>query len=203
MHLWEADAWATTIRERAGVDADEVVKPSELARGLGVELYQARGLRLPGDAALAFWGGKPRIALRSGLSVERARFAVFHELAEYALAGHVDATIEDACNAIAAALAMPRRAFLRAIRDLGEDPHALAHAFRVTPTAAALRLGETTQIPLAALTPSWMWIRGRAITWPPEPEIRRIARGGRPGIRKLGLEPRRVALIVEELDEAI
>lgn len=203
MDLGEGDAWANWIRDLARIDRDELVRPSELAQRLGLEVYQSKGLKLRRDAELAAWGGKRYIALRSGVAVERARFAIFHELAEYALRNQIEGDIEQACNAIAGALAMPRRPFLAAIRDVGDDPNALAPVFKVTPTAAALRLGETTQVPLAALTPSWLWIRGRAIVWPHEAELRRIARVGRPGLRRVALEPRRVALIVEDLDEAV
>lgn len=203
MDLGEADAWATCIRERAGVDADAVVRPSDLANRFGLEVYQGKGLKLRRDGELAAWGGRRYIAIRAGITVERARFAVLHEIAEEALRGQIDDDIERACNAIAGALAMPRRTFLCALREVGEDPHALAALFKVTPTAAALRIGETTQMPLAALTPSWLWIRGRPIVWPPETELRRIARVGRPGLRRIALEPRRIAIIVDGVDEAI
>lgn len=202
MDVWEADAWADEIFSRAGVDQEREFRPSDVAKGLGLTVYQGRGLKLPGHAALASWNGQRYIALRDGLSVEKARFAVLHELAEFVLAGAHDESIEDACNAIAAALAMPHRRFSAAVQELGDAPAELAGMFHVTPTAAALRIGEVTRVPLVALTPSWHWVRGREWGWPGETELRRIAKAGHPAIKKISLEPRRVALVVDRFEAA-
>lgn len=202
MNIAEADEWAAEIRDRAGVDRDAIVKASVLARGLGLEIYQSRGLNLPGGAAISSWGGKRYIALADGLSVVRARELVLHECAEDTLRGTRDERVEHACNAIAAALAMPRVAFARAVRSEGESPERLAELFQVTQTSAALRIGEVTDHPLVALSRTFVWVRGREWTWPDESELRRIVRSGRPGVRVVRLEPRRAALFAEDLEAA-
>lgn len=202
MNIAEADEWAAEIRDRAGVDRNAIVKAGALARALGLEIYQSKGLKLPGGAALSKWNNQQYIALADGLSVVEARFLVFHEIVEFVLYGSTDEQIESACNAIAAALSMPRGAFAQAVRELGEDPHGLAERFQVTATAAALRIGEVTDHPLVALSRTFVWVRGREWTWPEEPELRRIARAGRPGVRVVRLEPRRAALFAEDLEAA-
>lgn len=202
MNIAEADEWAAEIRDRAGVDRDVMVKAGALARALGLEIYQSKGLKLQGGAALSFWGGQRYIALAAGLPPVRARELVLHEIAEFILDDRHDEDIECACNAIAAALAMPRGGFARATRSEGEDPHRLAEIFQVTPTSAALRIGEVTHHPLVALSRSFVWVRGREWCWPDEPELRRIMRNGRPGVRVVPLEPRRAALFAEDFDEA-
>jgi Zn-dependent peptidase ImmA (M78 family) len=202
MNIAEADEWAAEIRDRAGVERDAIVGAGALARALGLEIYQSKGLKLPGGAALSTWNGKRYIALASGLDRVRARFLVLHEIAEYVFREKHDERIEHACNAVAAALAMPRGAFARAVRSEGEEPERLAEIFAVTQTAAALRIGEVTDHPLVALSKSFVWVRGREWTWPDEPELRRIMRSGRPGVRVVRLEPRRAALFAEDLDEA-
>jgi|GEM_PF-996482 len=200
--VWESDAWALDIRQRANVDADEIVRPSELARRvpglLGV--VQAKGLRLVEDGELQRVPGGWRIVVRAGIPVARARFAVLHEIAEFAMGDEIDERIDDACNAVAASLAMPRRTFERALKTCGPEPHRLAEIFLVSSTAAALRIGEVTRMPVAAMSPRRVWTRGHEIAWPSEGELHLMARAGRPGLRSIMLERRRVGFFVDDPD---
>ena len=205
LDLWDADAAQREAFEAAGLDPNEqcgarilVERTPDLSG-----IYTAKGLNLPGDGALFKMHGEFWVALRAGISTVRKRFAAFHEVAEFRHRHIVHPQIEQFCNAVAGAMAMPRVAFLRAMRQLGDNPHVLAEEFTVTPTAAALRIGEVTQLPLAVLTPSYMWIRGREWSWPDEARIRTEARRRvmRPGLRKIQLEPRRLALAAEDAFE--
>ena len=218
MDVWESDAWALDIRRRANVDPDEVVRPSELARRLPglAGVVQAKGLRLVKDGELQRGPEGWRIVVRAGIPLVRARFAVLHEIAEFAIGDAVDEHIDHACNAVAASLAMPRRPFGRALRAHGGDPHRLGEIFVVSSIAAALRIGEVTRIPVAVVTPRRVWTRGPEIAWPSGDELQRIARAGRPGpvqvarghvrstvlqaLRAVPLEPRCVGFFVDDLD---
>ena len=202
---WDADGWQRAIFLDAGLDPDTKQSARVVAEGTPglFGIYTGKGLKLPGDAALFRSGNDRYIALRSGISLERKRFAAFHEIAEYRLRDVIHPDIERCCNAIAGACAMPRAAFWSALRALSDDPHALANEFTVTPTAAALRIGEVTQLPLVVVTRSYMWIRGREFCWPDEAGIRIEARRRvvRPGLRKIQLEDRRIALAADGTEE--
>src|SRR5690606_30327780 len=103
--------------------------------------------------ALAVVEGERRIYVRRGLSAARQRFAVAHELAHWALGLLSGSEAEARCDALAACLVAPRRAFQRALRDTdcyGE----LAELFGSTESCVALRLGEVTGEPVALVTPS-------------------------------------------------
>lgn len=206
MDLWDVDAWQREIYERAGFDPDEAASPIRIAKGSlgpdGVRVVPHSAL--PNDAKLAMVNGRRFIFLRKGLPRERLLYAIAHELAELVLHGQVDERIEDACNAIAGAVLAPRRAFFKRLREVGRDFEQLALPFGMTQTASALRLGETTDEPLVAVSPVIVRVRGRDFGWPSEPEIRRIARGPeRPGVRKVPLtdDRRRVVLIGEEIED--
>lgn len=206
MDIWETDAWAAHVYGLAGFDGSEPVSPVKLGKAiLGPEsLRIVPHAALPGDAKLAVVNGVTFIFARKGLTRERLLFGVAHELAELVLRGHIDPTIEDACNAIAGAILAPRKAFASVLRAVGEDFTQLALPFHLTETGAALRLGEITDRPLVAISPQLVRVRGRDWSWPPEEEIRRIARGpSRPGVRKVQLtdDRRRVVLLGEEIED--
>jgi len=178
-------------------DTSEAPRVLALARrvlgGAGTVLtVHARAL--PGDAALATVNGERRIYLRSGLSPLRQRWAVAHELGHLAL--ELDSSTrenEDACDAFAAALLLPRRAFQVALRETGVSYTKLAQWFVTTESCAALRLGEVTDVPLALVAPSRTRVRGAEFGWPLELRAGRI-----PGVRRATLrdDRRRVALRV-------
>lgn len=198
MDVWESDAWAKEILHLARMPDDTFIRASDLAEALPgmCGVYQSKGLRLAGDAALARWNGSWYVAVRSGISMERGRFAVFHECAEYvfAIRGVHHPEKESACNAIAASLAMPRMPFLQSLKTYGENIEAVARCWKVTETSAALRIGEVTGRPLAAISPAQIRYRGDEFIWPIEKVLRS---GTHPGLKKISLEPRRFALVAK------
>lgn len=124
------------------------------------------------------------------------RFVALHEFAHWALGG--DASERD-CDSLAAALLLPREAFLRALSERGVALPQLARAFGATETCVALRLGETTDQALALITPATVRVRGEGYSWPAESTIRALAAHPKPGLRKTQLrdDSRRVALLVK------
>ncbi len=183
LSLWDVDVWQTEIYRRAGADPDEPLAPTALARALlgrdGVRVVPNG--QIPRDAYLARVYDRWFICVRKGLSRERIRFAVAHELAEHALRGQVAEDIEQACNAIAAAVLAPRRAFTRRMNEVGQDWEQLALPFGMTQTAAALRAGEAHDMPLAVVS-KIVRVRGpEAFVWPAEETVRRWARMPPPG----------------------
>jgi len=192
---------AAAILRAAGHDEGDVPLVRALAEALlgpgAVVRVPGHALRVP--ASIAIVQGRPRIYLRAGSDPVRERFLIAHELAEWALErdGYREPDIEDAADAIGAALVAPRRAFAAALRDLGERYDALAATFLATESLVALRVGETQHEPRALVTPQRVRARGpESWAWPDEHEIRRAARTGRPGLRRTKLtdDPRRVVL---------
>ena len=201
--VWQTDAVAATLRERAGVDPDEPILVTRLAEQLGIRVRVVPHANLSGDARLEPAGDGWRIIVRKGLSRERARFAVAHELAEWALRDEIDERIEDACNVIAAAILAPRRAFLRRSREVGKLAFdELASPFGISQTTAALRSAEVSIFPLAIDCPGALHLRGPDDwVWGTSTQIRGWARGTpRPGLQKVRItdEPRHMALVEED-----
>lgn len=205
--LWDADAMQVELYERAGLDPNEPAQMLALARGLGLGVLMMMHPPFVGDGMLQERDGRYTVLLRSKVSRERKRFALAHEIAEWALRGVVDEQIEDACNAVAAALLAPRRAFLAQANDVGETNwEQLALPFGMTQTAAALRAGEVLGMTLAVVRPGLVRVRGsESWVWPEEGRIRAWATGDAgPGLRKAPItdSPRRMALVADE-DEAL
>ena len=112
---------------------------------------------------------------------------LFHEGAHawFRREGRSGADTEAVCNAVAAALVTPSRAFASVVRDVGEDLPELARRFVTTESVVALRLGEVLYEPVALVTPHSVHARGpEDWAWPDEATVRRVARNGRPGIRR-------------------
>lgn len=171
-------------RRVLGLDAIRVVDPASL----------------PGDAGLAFVFGRWIVRVRNGLPPQRLRFAVAHELAEFALKKlrYQPRRVEAAADALAAAMLAPAPGYRRAIATLGDDWAALGMAYEATDSLAALRWSEVTGTPLALITRVSVRVRGELLRpWPPPYELRRLARTGGPGIarRTLTDDPRRVVLL--------
>lgn len=204
MELWDADGWASSIYERAGLDPDEPVAPSRLARAI----LGADAVRIVPHGSFAQDGYLARvherwiICVRKGLSRERLRFVIAHELAEYTLRDVIDERVEDACNAVAAALLAPRRPFLSRVRAVGHDWAQLALPFGMTETSAALRAGEAEGLPLAVVAKIVRTRGPDEFVWPAESTLRAWARRPPPGLAKATLrdDPKRVVLLAEQLD---
>lgn len=190
MDLADLEGEAEWIYRRGGFEPDEPARAIELATAVlgpgSVVSVHARSL--PGDACLATVYGQRRIYLRRGLSPKRARWAIAHELGHHILG--LDSSSrenEDACDALAACLLAPRRAFQSALRETTLFAE-LAEWFLVSESCAALRLGEVTGVPLALLTPKRVRVRGAEFAWPVEPELRGLVRKSRtPEVRVMRL----------------
>lgn len=151
-------------------------------------IIRLRGL-VGADAAFTLVNGSPKIAIRRGLSPERERWALLHELAEWHLAklGYEEEDVEDAAEAIAAALVAPREAYRDALAVHGRRFRHLAREFLTTQTAVALRLGEVTGTPVVVIAPARVRVRGDEWAWPVD--VSSLAKA-----RRLPQEVKRVSL---------
>lgn len=173
----DAEEIAQWVRAKAKVDSDQILSPRALAKRAGVRVQVAPRTGLWGDATFTMVRGRPTIWLAPKLPIERATFAVCHELAEWALRSRRDPTIEQLADAAAAAILAPRNLFREALAHVGDDLPALAHVFQTTETCMGLRIGEVTAEPVALVSPKLVRVRGDEWGWPPAEEIRRLSRG--------------------------
>lgn len=187
---------AETLYREAGYGSCEqaplVTFATRLLGPRAVRLVPANAL--PGNGALARVGDQWRVYLRRDAPRTARRFVLLHELAHWAL-GKGGSELD--CDALAAALLVPRPAFLKALAHTRELP-ALARSFGTTESCVALRVGETTGRPLALVTPESVRLRGEPHSWPTDRELRTLAISPKPGLRKATLrdDAQRVALIV-------
>jgi len=195
MMAGDIERTAELLYRAAGCDVASPAPPGLLIERLlgprAVRLVPERAL--PAEAAIVRVGQAWKIFVCATLRPEQRRFVALHELAHWAIGLRA---AESDCDALAAALLVPRGAFLRAVRAKGGRIATLAATFKTTHSFAALRLGETTHRPVALVTAESIRTRGAAYTWPSGAQLLRAARGDLPGIRKIGLpdDPGRVAL---------
>lgn len=172
----DAEGTARWIYDLAEADMTSPGNPVTLAKAVGVEVLPAPRRGLWGDATLTKVGGRPVIWTAPRVPAVRLRFAVAHELAEWAMRARGNDDIEDLCNATAAAVLVPAGVFREALAAFGADLPALSRVFKVTETCAALRIGETTAEPIALVSPQLVRVRGDEWGWPSADEIRRLSR---------------------------
>lgn len=184
----EADA----AYRAAGLDPDEAVSPIWLAKRL---LGERNVVGVPAlmhqlGGCLALVNGAPRIFYRNRLPTELRDFVVGHELGHALLRDRAGegVELERACDAFAAAIIAPRRAYLAALRVCGAQYPKLARAFATSESLVALRFGEVTGAPLALVAPRSVRVRGAEYSWPSEPAIRELAARPKPGLRKAQLK---------------
>lgn len=117
------------------------------------------------------------VLLRPGLARARARWLIGHELSEreMLLEGYCRGDIERRADAMGAAIAVPRAAFIAAVRS-GAKVYALADRFKTTQSLALLRIGETTRRPVALLRHGGTIARGAPWRWD---SMSRLVRGAR------------------------
>lgn len=143
------------------------------------KLFGTRPLVRPGlvrEACMGILDGEVRIYSRSGLSLERRRFAVAHEISHGRSRTHHNkggAAVEARADLLAACLLAPRPAFLKMVKKCGHSIYDLAHAFSTTQATAMLRLGEVVGRPVRLLGPRER-IRGEAFVWP---DVKKALRG--------------------------
>lgn len=205
MDASEVEALAVEFYCRLKLDPARPVDTFRLARLLlGPDAIE-RGTSIVGAHAKVFTlRGTKRIAVNRKLSIEYAQFAVGHELGHVVLdeLGYRDDDLEQACDTFGAAVMAPIPAVRAMLRAFGRDHEAIAEEVCSTQTWAALRVAECLGIPRAVLTPARVYARGpEAFVWGSERELRQLARGERPGVRKVRLtdDPRRVVIDAEDV----
>lgn len=204
MQLADCEGLAARIYQEARAEPDDPPGPVALAQrwlGRAALVRVPRGV-LPGAAASRLVHGQRRIMVRQGLAPGCLTWAVAHELAELALLeeGYFGRDIEQLADTIAACLIAPRAAVRQIAAGLEPEEQmvALAEAFRVTDTCAALRIGEVFGTPIVVVA-SKVRARGDAFGWPAEHELRRLGRAKAlpVGVRRLRCrDDRRRAVLV-------
>lgn len=169
--------WAASeLFQEAGADPASAVGAIEIAQGvLGADCFRYLPVSsLAGGAALCRVRNRWFIYIAKTLTGHRLNHAVGHELGHLFCArlGHHPADEEQLADRIGGALCAPRAAFLAAHREHGIALKPLAKCFTVSLAGAALRLGETTSIPVALADSAQVRIRGNDWDWPEEEHLR-------------------------------
>lgn len=163
---------ADALLRSAGLETDEAPDLRRLCVALTGSAPEEARIRH--ESELAPVNGTWRVFVRRGLLRGRARWLVGHELAElwHRRAGYQGGDVEARCDAMGAALAVPRGAYLRALRVVGDDLRKLARALDTTESVVALRDGEARGRPVALLRPGGTIVRGVEYGWPRDLERR-------------------------------
>lgn len=191
--MTDPEAEALALYARLNLDPHEPPGVGRVAVALlgarCIERVDARVLR-GADAETCMVHGTWRIFVRRGLATDRLAHVVGHELGHIVLGatGETGDELERLCDAIGAAIVAPRPAFRAAIRDEDGDVHRLAERYRITPSCSTMRIGECTGEPVALVTPGLVRVRGpEEFVWGDEGTLRRLARTGAPGLRRVQL----------------
>jgi hypothetical protein len=143
--------------------------PSVAAAVLGESCLQFLPAdELPCRSLILHDGPRWIIHVRKSLSATQLNHAVAHELGEWFLRcrGYSEPDIESLSNSVAAAICVPRVAFLAAHRQRGEDLSGLSHQFRVSESLMVLRIAECLGFPTALITEKVVLTRGEPREWP-------------------------------------
>jgi hypothetical protein len=202
----DLEGLAITLYKRFQHDPSEPVSPVKLARDwLGSDAI-GRGHVIGGMGSSGRANGKWKILVRPSLPLPELAFTIGHELGHILLAeegwnGDRDEE-EQAADHIAGALLAPQPAMRGLYRAYGLDLAAIADTVHASQTWAALRIGEANGMPIAAISPALIRVRGPEFVWPPPPELRRLGKAKklRPGLAKAKITdaPGRVALVGDE-----
>lgn len=187
---------ARQVYQLAGVAEDRAVCPVELARRILGEDAVIIARQLSSEGYLLPIAGRWRIVVRAGLSKRRLAHVVGHELGHWICRAEGVPDDEEQCDAIGAAIVAPAPAFASALARRPAKLRDLAWLFSTSESLVALRYAEVTRKPLALVTPERVRLRGHH-DWPPENELRALARsGGGEGLRAVRLrdDPRRIVL---------
>lgn len=187
---------ASEVYLAAGASAQRPEQPVDLA----TRILGSKGLafvpRLASEGYFLPTVGRGLIVVRRGLTRRRLAHVIGHELGHWICQREGVEDREDLCDAIGAAIIAPRASFLARLRRIGPRMRELAWAYQTTQSLAALRYAEVTGTPLALVTPGLVRTRGEC-DWPPESDLRELARSGGGGdLRAVRLrdDPRRVLL---------
>lgn len=206
--LSDLESLAVELYKRFKFDPSEPKTTFELAkRWLGPKSVERRHI-VGAVVRRDMHDGKWRIGVRPNVPIEYANFLVGHELGHLLLAeaGFSGDDEEKAADYLGAALIAPRPAVNALHRAFGLNLGPIAEEATSTQTWAALRIGEVFAMPLAALAPAIVRVRGpESFVWPDERTIRSWARRPRPGLRKVRVTDsadRLVLVVEEEIDVA-
>lgn len=190
----DADDIQAWLYGQAEADDEDPLHPVELAQRAKIDVVRSD---MHGPKRGRMDDGVIRIGRR--LTGSALTWVVAHELAEHCLreTGYVDEDIERRADSGAAAIIMPRRAFVKHLRHAAISE--MARFYDVSGTAASLRFGEVTGRPTVVIAPTHIHIRGEPFEW-----------GDLPGLAKAKAAPdevdramlfddhRRVRLIVKK-----
>jgi len=168
------DVLAGEIYVNAGLDPSQAPGALRVATAvLGSSCLHAVARHdLPGRALLQRSGGLWVIYYRESLNSRQLNHAIAHELGEWFLRcrGYADSDVEDLSSRVAAAICVPRPAFMPAHRQYGEDLTRLSQSFAVSESLMALRIAECLGLATALITRRVVRTRGEAHDWPSTPE---------------------------------
>lgn len=193
----DADDISAWIYAQAEADDEDALHPIELAQRAKIDVVRSD---MHGPKRGRMDDGVIRISRR--LDGSALTWVVAHELAEHALRenGYVDEDVERRADSGAAAIIMPRRAFVKHLRHASIAE--MARYYDVSCTAASLRFGEVTGTPVAVVVPTHVHIRGEAFEWGDLPGLAK-AKAPPEGVERAMLfdAHKRVRLIVKLTDE--
>lgn len=202
-HDVDVEREALWLLERAGYTARDAPGAYAIAVGLlGPDCLvkvSSKALFRGSQGELAEASGHYTIRVSASASPTRKALVTMHEIGHWHLRqiGYRGADVEELCDAIAAALIVPRTALEESLSIHGERWRCLADDFGTSETIVVLRYGEVMHRPVAVFDSRVVYIRGPRYSWPASPEgLRRLAKTT-PQIkaRRLGDNRRRTALI--------
>jgi hypothetical protein len=198
------DILARELYVSAGLDPSLAPGAPRVAMAVLGESYLLAVPRgeMPGNALLRREGPRWVINVRDGLNARQLNHAIAHELGEWFLRckGYAEPDVEELSGRVAAAICVPRVAFVVARARLGEDLAALSAEFRVSQSLMALRVAECFGTATALITPRVVRLRGEPLDWPStrgawEQLIERVrVRPGEMTIKRLGDSRGRVVI---------
>ncbi|MEO8901804.1 MAG: hypothetical protein ABI627_09785 [Polyangiaceae bacterium] len=164
------DILARELYVIAGIDPSQAPGAPRVAAAVlgGSYLLAVPRGEMPGNALLRREGPSWVINVRDGLNARKLNHAIAHELGEWFLRckGYAEPDVEELSGRVAAAICVPRPAFVPARARLGEDLAALSAEFRVSQSLMALRVAECIGVPTALITRRVVRTRGAPWDWP-------------------------------------
>ena len=164
------DILARELYVSAGLDPSQAPGAPRIAAALLGDAYLLAVPRseLPGNALLRREGPRWVINVRDTLNARQLNHAIAHELGEWFLRckGYTEPDVEELSGRLAAAICVPRPAFVAARARLGDDLAALSAEFRVSQSLMVLRVAECLGTATALITRRVVRTRGAPWDWP-------------------------------------
>ncbi len=164
------DILARELYVSAGLDPSQAPGAPRVAAAVLGDTYLLAVPRseLPGNALLRREGPRWVINVRDTLNARQLNHAIAHELGEWFLRckGYTEPDVEELSGRVAAAICVPRPAFVAARARLGEDLAALSAESRVSQSLMVLRVAECLGTATALITRRVVRTRGALWEWP-------------------------------------